>query len=155
MLCVPIHAFNIHHVLYGETVENTIIQNSNFHTIYYSTQKFTITNLYIHFRLSDIHIEQYFNKYKCIFEENEDNRNIVNHLKDIEFLILSKFHTTKKRQYKLTEQLIKQSIKIVSDTYIKECKHPTIDILVKISGIYEDETKCGIIYKCSRLMSNE
>ena len=134
--------FNKYFLLFGEKTKNTIIENSLFSNILYSTQTFTMNNIVLHFKLGDTHIEKYFSKYKCSFN---NNNTIIEKLKEIEFNILLKYNEHKKKHYKLAEQLDKKFFKffIKNNNYSFKNK----EFIIKISGIWETEVNCGIIYK--------
>lgn len=88
---------------------------------------------------------KYYNKYKCIF--NDNNNDIVKKLHDLEIKILAKINTEKKPKYNLYDQVKNNSIKFFSMNDYND-KPGKFDILFKISGVWEDADNYGITYKC-------
>ena len=60
---------------------------------------------------------------------------------NIEKDILDKYHSNKTKEYKLQEQLNKNIIKIFNS------KNTFKKIIIKISGLWEDDNSCGLTYK--------
>jgi len=81
-----------------------------------------------------------------------DNQNniIINKIKNIEKEILEKFgdfHLKKKiPTYRIEEQIENKYIKLYSDTIETERKE-NIKLILKISGIWENDNKYGITFR--------
>jgi len=139
--------YNQNAIIFADRVKNNILSNAYFYRLYYSDEHFTSNGLYIYFTLTNVKIEKYFNKIKCIFDKYK-NTDIVAFLKKLEVTILQCLptHTNKILVYQIEEQLNNHFIKIFSNT---EC--PTIlkniDILLKISGIWENSGEYGITFR--------
>lgn len=141
------HSFNIYNVYFGEKVPNTIVENSSFYNIIYSTNKITLSNLHILILLKSINLTNYYNKYKVFFIPSI-NFKIINKMKKIEQEILlkfKKFRTKKTPVFNLYNQILTKQIKVNSKELISQ-KKDTIQLLLKISGIWENNTNYGIIY---------
>lgn len=141
------HSFNIYNVYFGEKVPNTIVENSSFYNIIYSTNKITLSNLHILILLKSINLTNYYNKYKVFFIPSI-NFKIMNKMKKIEQEILlkfKKFRTKKTPVFNLYNQILTKQIKVNSKEPISQ-KKDTIQLLLKISGIWENNTNYGIIY---------
>ena len=53
-----------------------------------------------YFNLKKVRIEKYFNKIKCVFENNKENQGtMITYIKSIERLILNKFNNNKNQRY--------------------------------------------------------
>ncbi len=149
-MCLPLNDFDIKYVLFGEKTKNNIIENSDYYHIHYSNTYFTSSNIVLNFKLENVNIENYYNKYKCILESSLKyslNIDKINKIKNIEYDILNSFKTNKKKIYKLTDQLEKKIIKIFTNNNIETNINCNINLILKISGLWEDDNECGIIYK--------
>jgi hypothetical protein len=91
--------------------------------------------------LKEIQYENFFNKYKCNFSLKENNE-LIQKIKLLEMNIIQKFNIniSKIPQYILYDQFKNGSIKIHN---IKN----TNDFLLRISGIWENDTHYGLTYK--------
>lgn len=141
------NGFHIENVMFGERVSNNIIENSYFYNILYSNEEITLSNIHILFPLKFLNYNNYFNKYKLFFS-CPINFKIINYIKEIEDSILKKFgrfQTTKTPQYKLYNQLLSKQIKVNTTSVIDNETHH-INLLIKISGLWEDQEHYGIIY---------
>jgi len=103
-----------------------------------------MNNITIHFTLKNTIIEKYFNKYKCIF--NNKHNDVIQTLIDIEKDILMKYNQHKKKHYKLEEQLNKSFFKFFIE-HSNNTRERDTEFIIKISGIWETDDVCGIIYK--------
>ena len=134
-------------IIFSDRVKNNILSNAYFYRLYYCDDHFTTNGLYIHFTLKNVKIEKYFNKIKCIFNKDK-NTTIVNFLKNIEMYILQCLpnYMNKHLIYQIDEQLTQNFIKIFSNT---ECSTilKNIDILLKISGIWENSGEYGLTFR--------
>ena len=137
--------FHINNVYFQEAVKNTIMDNSNFTRLIYSNSLFMLNGIFIRFQLNILHIEKSFNKYKCIFDRQRNNNEIIA-ISTIEKEVLSKLNiNTKKPIYRISEQLAHGYIKIFIDSNkIVNNQH---EFVLKISGVWENENEYGITYK--------
>ena len=139
--------FDKKNIYFTEPIKNNIINNGLFVRILYSTPFFVINGIHILFSLSNVTIEKYFNKYKCIF--NVDSHiNLIHKIKLLEETIIKKFNFRYKNkipQYKLFEQIKNGNIKIFTDNLNEN----TNMYILKISGIWYTDTHYGITYKFS------
>lgn len=142
---IKLEEFNSYYVLFGEKTKNNIIDNSDFCNILYSTPIFSLNNIIVSFNLYDIFIENYFNKYKCTL--NQYNAHTCDALKQLEQNILFKYETTKQPVFKLSEQIEKKHIKLFSNVHLYNSLYKDVSIVLKISGLWENDTEYGIIYK--------
>ncbi len=141
---------NINCVYFCEPIKNNVMINGSFTRILYSSHIFTMNGIYLMIPLSEVTFEKYYQKYKCIFNSN-NNIKTIEKICDIESKLLQKVGTTIKNkvpQYKIQEQLKNSHIKILSDN----APVSTASLfLLKISGIWETETHYGVTYKFSIL----
>lgn len=138
---------NIDDFYYGRKIENNIIPNSYFYNIFYSNNLLYINNVILKFRLNNVVINEYFNKFKCNFNVR-DNIETINFLTNLEKKILSLLNNDLDCNFKLREQLNNGEIKINNYTNkILQTRLNKLDILIKISGIWETQDEKGIIVK--------
>ena len=70
--------------------------------------------------------------------------NLINNIKNIEHTILKKFCSDKTPTYNLESQVNTGVLKLFSESNDKK---KNIDIILKISGLWEDSVSYGITYK--------
>lgn len=138
--------YNQNGIIFSDKAKNNILNNAYFYRLHYSDEHFTTNGLYIYFTLKNVKIEKYFNKMKCIFDKYK-NTKIVAFLKNLEITILKCLptHANKILVYQIEEQLNNRFIKIFSNTECPTSKD--IDILLKISGIWENNGEYGITFR--------
>ena len=144
-LAMYIEQFNNDNLYFSQPVKNNIIDQGYFYRLQYSNDIITINCLQFILPMTNTTLIKYYNKYKCIF--NDTNNDIVKKLQELEIKILSKINTTKKPKYNLYDQIKNNCIKFFSSKEYDE-KPNKFNILFKISGIWEDADYYGITYKC-------
>ena len=132
-------------VLFGDKIKNKIIEKSDFCNLIYSTELGTFNNIIFTLTFKNVMIDTYFNKYKCMF--SSANEEVVEQLLSIESQILNKYNRTKKKNYKLLQQLSTNSFKFLSMVQYNKQQMKEFSVCIKLSGIWENEEECGIIYK--------
>ena len=138
-----ISQYNIKNVYYSEPLTNTVMDNSKFFRIIYSTPFMTLNSIYIKINIVGHVTDRYFNKVKYIFDTVK-NKGIIDSLVKIEKSILEKNNNNTQPVYKIAEQLKLGYIKIFDSTDVKDFVQQTT---LKISGIWENEMSHGITYK--------
>ena len=91
------------------------------------------------FNLKKVRIERYFNKIKCVFENNSENQGTITYIKSIERLILNKFKNNKNKDMsrRIYEQLENGFIKLYpQNENVVYKEHNNLKFLLKISGIW-------------------
>jgi|UniRef100_A0A6C0IQU9 hypothetical protein len=140
--------YDINNVMISEKTKNNIMQNGDFYRLYYSTEDIILNGLHISFELKNISIEKYFNKIKCIFENNVYNNDIVNVLKNIEKKLLARYNTINRTSIsRIAEQLEHKYIKIFDDNYINIKKYKSIKFVLKVSGIWSSQNEFGLTFR--------
>ncbi len=113
--------------------------NGDFIRIIYSTKYATMNSIYLKLPFCITGASKYYNKYKYDIELTPE----IDKIKNIEMEILQKINTRgKSPQYSIYESLQKRYIKNVC-----EYKEDSKTIVLKMSGIWETESECGITYK--------
>jgi hypothetical protein len=140
--------FNINDVYFQEPVKNTIMDNSNFIRVIYSNSIFMLNGIFIRFNLNVLTIEKSFNKYKCMFDKQYNNAEILV-ISTIERELLSKMNIIGKTPiYRISEQLVNGHVKIfIDNNNTTNNKRTSNEFIMKISGIWENEFEYGLTYK--------
>jgi hypothetical protein len=95
----------------------------------------------------NIRIDRYFNKIKCILEKKYNSESI-RMIQSIEHeLLLSSPVKNKIPKFRIAEQMNQNFIKIFGDYNNLQQHYENIDILLKISGIWVDETHYGVTFR--------
>ena len=145
-IVLDVNQFNINDVHYQEAVKNTIMDNSKFIRIIYSNSLFILNGIFIRFNLTIAHVEKSFNKYKCFLDRQNNNNEIIA-IGKIERELLEKVNIKGKIPiYRINEQIMNGHIKIFIDN---GNKLSTNEFILKISGIWENETEYGVTYRFS------
>ena len=132
------HDFNPHNIIICEKTRNNVMVGSDFHRLIFSDEYCSTNGIFIHFSLTNITVEKYFNKIKCCFESNQQNKITISSIKSIEKMILNKFKNIQNRTIscRIQEQLQNGFIKLYGDDNIKYGHQKRINFLLKISGIW-------------------
>ena len=138
-----INDFNIDYVYYLFPIKNTVIIDSNFIRILYSNPLFTLNGIFLLVPFTSIRIEGHFNKFKYIFDIEENNK-VIQIISNIEEEILKKININNKTpKYNIYNQLQYGFIKIINEKHISEVKN----FILKISGIWETNKEYGLTFK--------
>ena len=128
------------HIIYGDKVRNTVIENSLFTRLAYSTPGVHFNGICIRMNIAGGTISEHYNKHKCTFP-SYPNSQMIRSLMSIERRILESYSSHKIMVTNLRDHLMSGMIKIF--TYEKVVG----TVILKISGIWEDESSYGITYK--------
>jgi len=141
LLLLTADKFDKTRIYVQEKTSNIILPNGLFSRIIYSTSTYTMNGIFISTALYGT-TEPYFNKYKLTFNKPFESNDAIQRLCKIERDILSIIQTTKTKHYKIQENLRIGHIKFYLDSYPQN-----INIILKISGIWETSDSVGITYK--------
>ena len=140
--------YDINNVIISEKTKNNIMTNGDFYRLYYSTEDIILNGLHISFELKNISIEKYFNKIKCIFDNNDYNNNTVFLLKNIEKKLLERYRGINREcVYRIGQQLENKFIKIFDDNYINIKRYKSIKFVLKVSGIWSSQNEFGLTFR--------
>ena len=131
--------FNKDYIYFNDPIQNTIINESRFIRIIYSTPN--IINVLVSFVIDSVDKQYNKNIINYCIEKNEKSIGIIN---TIEKTILDKYCSNKTPSYNLALQVTSGSLKLFSESIDKG---KNIDIILKISGLWEDDSSYGITYK--------
>ena len=139
-IVLPLDAFDINHVFYQEQVKNTVMDNSQFVRIVYSDSSLMLNGIYLQFTLNVILVERSFNKFKCTFNKSTSQSAIMA-LSTVEHDLLLKANIPagKIAVHRVSEQL--------ANGFIKVFKGNSDQFVIKIYGIWENDTEYGLTYK--------
>ena len=137
--------FDISHIYYTEPIQNIVMENSSFVKLIYSNEYVMISGMYLLLQLKIISKESYFKKIKITYDLNS-NKELLHKLYEIENQILNKYGNSKKPRKIIYETLNGGTIKLFPNNetdYIPA----TNSFILKISGLWENETEYGLTYK--------
>jgi hypothetical protein len=145
-LLQDVNQFNIKHIYFTKSIENTVLNDSYFSKIIYSNDKMMLNGIYLGITFNNYQIEKYESKQKCIFEYTS-NKQLLDKLIDLELSILNKFNFSinKIKKLLMKEQLEKKFIRLYYDNHYSKLNNKLI--LLKISGIWENQDEIGITFK--------
>jgi hypothetical protein len=137
-------------VYYCDPIKNNIMNEGFFIRIIYSTSNFVLNGITLLVQLNDVYYEKYYNKYKCIFNI-ATHRDTIERIKVIEEGLLKNVNIRGKiPQYKIYEQLRNGNIKIITENGDKINNSL---FMLKISGIWENDTQYGLTYKFMKILN--
>lgn len=151
-----IDQYNDQFLYFCDPIKNNIMNDGNFIRILYSTNNVTLNGIYLLNSFNDIIYEKYYNKYKCIFNIN-NNKELIEKIKTIEDNILKKIYITNKiPQYKIYDQLKNGYVKIFQNIQnfhnIQSNQNKSNhNFILKISGIWETNMNYGLTYKFTKI----
>lgn len=147
-LAKSIAQFNINNVYFTESIKNTVMDNSEFIRIIYSTPLLSLNGICLFIKINNYQIDKYYNKLKCSFDI-EQNKDIINKIIDIEKTLLNKYGCNGRLPCRsVSQQLEKGFIKLYSNFHLDiGQRKPIGEFILKLSGIWENENECGITHK--------
>ena len=136
---------NCNCIYFCDPINNNIMPDSTFIKILYSNCNVIFNGIYLELPFIECYFEKYYNKYKYIFNTNNKiNQDIINKIKNMEELILTKCSLKNKiPQYKIYQHIKNGNIKLFCDN-IPNSQNAMI---IKISGIWETHANYGLTYK--------
>ena len=141
---------NTEYIHFGEPVQNAIMNDSYFIRIIYSDGDASLFGLMIPMYFNGVTIMKSYNKSIIIYDLHS-HRDTISRICNLEMSILERynrllksFHCEKNPVYNLTTQLRSCSIKLFDDI---DKKMDECNIVLKISGIWENEKEIGITFK--------
>jgi hypothetical protein len=149
-----LNQYDENYITFCEPIKNTIINDSTFIRILYSTPILTLNGIYLLIPFNNnIVIEKQFNKCKYSFNINNYTE-LIEKIKVIEENILKKIDICDKiPQFKIYEQFISGNIKIFFD-YLNNNTTSTNNLFIlKISGIWENQTNYGLTFKFIKIIN--
>ena len=137
--------YNIANIYFSEAIQNIIMEKSSFIKLIYSNHNIMITGLFLLVGLKNTTKELYFKKIKITYDINANISTLIR-LYEIETEILDKYNSNKKQKKIVYETLSCGSVKIFPNND-EDIVRGNNSFILKISGIWENETEYGLTYK--------
>lgn len=137
--------FDISNIYYTTPIQNIVMDNSYFVKLIYSNEHIMISGLYLLLQLKITSKENYFKKIKITYDIS-NNKDLLYKLYEIENQILNKYGNPKKQRKIIYETLNVGSIKLFPNNETDTIP-VTNSFILKISGIWENDTEYGLTYK--------
>lgn len=139
-LVINLEQYDPSNVYFSESIKNMVMNDSNFIKAYYSTQKFVLNGIYLYVPLM-IHQNQ-LNLY--FFNPILENKLLIEKIREIEDSILERVGIMNKEcEHCLYEKISTGRIKVHSKFYESVFNK----IIIKISGVWENEYSYGLNFK--------
>lgn len=131
------------YIYFNEPIQNNIINESRYIRILYSTPNIVFNGIHVFINLTIDNMERQYNK-NILYYNIEKNIQAINSIKKIEKKILKKYNSLKSPYYNLSELLDGGIIRLFTDLTEKK---KVMNIILKISGLWEDDETYGVTYK--------
>jgi hypothetical protein len=136
-----INQYNGNCIFFCEPIKNNVMTEGEFSRIIYASQCVTMNGIFLQIPFVVSSVSKYYNKYKYTIELTND----IELIRELEINILSKMNKHNKiPQYNIYDHLSSGCVKIASEIQMQD---KPIVIILKMSGVWETETECGITYK--------
>ena len=139
--------YNINNIYYGEPIQNTVMDNSKFIKILYSTEDIILNGIQYLLTFKNITKELYFKKVKISYDINS-HISLFKRLAEIEQELLEKYVCNKTPKKVLWSLFNEGYIKLFPNTE-NDINSNNNNFILKISGIWENTNEYGITYKIS------
>ena len=148
-MCVILNEtnFNIDNVYFVENVKNNVKSNSYFSRIIYSTDFFSLKNIYLPINIQDMSFKDQYLKTTIYFNEEKSNLDYLYYLEEAILNKYIEYKTYNKPGCKIFPSYsIKNQCKL---NFIKVFKNnnTNLDFFIKISGIWQTSDTIGITFK--------
>lgn len=148
---LDIYGFQLNNIIFLESKRN-MIMDGTFSKIIYSTEHFSLNSIYFTFAIDLLSIEKNMNKYIMKYNPNSyTNANLIQELSKIEYRIIEYYkqinQINKRTNCILNRQLLTGNLKIYKDYTLSKTNKSSPQYIIKISGIWENNSEIGITYK--------
>jgi hypothetical protein len=177
-----LNQFNESNIFFCQPIKNNIIENGVFIRILYKINTFVLNGVYLLLPLYDVRIEKYYNKQKYIFDVNKNRHIVDKVKEIEETILKKACITNKTPSFKISENITHGNLKIINYNshsqnnnvnkyyanidYVQTNQlqieqeqsndasktNNNILVILKISGIWENDTSYGLTFKCSKTM---
>jgi len=161
LIAENLYSIDYNNIIITHSIKNNIQTNNNFYKILYSNDFVTLNGIYCYFKLQNITID----RHQQIISFSKDlNFNTINKLIEIESTLLNQYSKNKDKSFKISEILNNNCIKynfiehldynnnlrnkesnLVR--YFQDLKKTDIDLIIKISGLWEANNINGLTFK--------
>jgi hypothetical protein len=142
--------FNINNVFFLDPIENTVIDNSIFIKLIYSDPNISFNGIFLLCSFNNLTYEKIYSKININWIKTVYNSEIEDRIINIEKILLESYKSEKKKVFLIKEFIKKRNIKIFAE---QNKNYVNNSILLRISGIWENETEYGIAYKFLDIVS--
>ena len=137
-------------LVYHQPVRNTVMDESEFMRVGYSTHLFAMNGVYTTIQLNGEVSDCFFNKSRVSYQLDSDNLEQIDKMVKMEQEILSRAGISGREEMtKLKEQLLSKSIRVFNND--PEVASPmscdNTEIVVKISGVWMTDRAYGLTFK--------
>lgn len=136
-------------LFYCDAVNNTVMDDSVFIRTGYTNELFTLNGIYINCPLQVNRVDKYFNKFKYMFDYNQ-NMDLIDALVNLERTIIGNYNSNRLVPvYKLRDQLLSLHIRVFENDDVGSAPLEPGDhsFTLKISGIWQSGDSCGLTFK--------
>jgi hypothetical protein len=138
---INLNQYNENCLFFCEPIKNNVMTEGEFSRIIYADTCVTMNSIFLKMPFNVTGVCKYYSKYKYTIELTNE----INKIKQMEVNLVQKMNKHNKiPQHNIYDHLLGGCIKI-SDTPPTQLENT--HIILKISGIWETETECGITYK--------
>lgn len=137
--------FNDVHVYFDEPIQNIIMDNSKFTKITYSNEHVMLSGIYLSLPIKYTKSEDHYKKTKITYDI-KSNKELLQGIYDIECTVLNKYSNN----YKIQKKVIYDTLKTGTIKFFPTETNNSLNnknFILKISGIWENETEYGVTYK--------
>ena len=135
-----INKLSIQNIYVAPIQENKILNNSKYTKLLYSTDIITLNGLFFHIQLPKYRYYKHFNKYYISFDNIPST---LYNVMALEKAVLHKHFPTKLPTYNIFNMVQHKQLNYYSSTPIA---NPG-SLILKISGIWSNETECGLTFR--------
>lgn len=136
-----LNQYNVNCIFFCEPIKNNVMTEGEFSRIIYACQYVTMNGIFLRMPFFVSSVSKYYNKYKYTIELTNE----IESIRTMEMDILNKMNKhNKKPQYNIYQHLSSGCVKIAGEM---TTSNEPIMIILKMSGVWETETECGITYK--------
>tara|TARA_E500000178_G_C16963895_1_gene727404 strand:- start:1030 stop:1536 length:507 start_codon:yes stop_codon:yes gene_type:complete len=162
LIAENLYTVDYNNIIITHSIKNNIQTNNNFYKILYSNDFVTLNGIYCYFKLQNITIDR---NQQIISFSKDLNLNTINKLIEIEYTLLNQYSKNKDKSFKISEILNNNCIKYnfiehldynnnlrnnkESNLlkYFQDLKKTDIELIIKISGIWESNNMNGLTFK--------
>jgi hypothetical protein len=137
-------------LVYYQPVCNTVMDESEFMRVGYSTSLFAMNGVYTTIQLNGEVSDSFFNKSRISYQLDSDNQKQIDKIVKLEKDILSRAGISGREEMtKLKEQLLSKSIRVFNNDpeITTPISSENTEIVVKISGVWMTDRAYGLTFK--------
>ena len=145
---IVLNNYCIENIYFLSPQTNKILQKSKYIKFIYSNELISLNGIFYTIHIPIKHITNKYNKYKITF--NPEDIQKYNNIFKFEENILNKYSKTKIKELNL-KQLMEYGQCTFYSNFPIDLSIKTIPLLLKISGIWENQINIGLSYKITNI----